>query len=116
VRCRGGQVRLLALTIANPRPSPVGTSPQVARQNERGKVTFHSLRHLAATAAIASHQNVQTVASLLGHASPQVTLTTYADAWAAQVEQSAEGIAAVLFGEDGSKTVAPGSGKAKDRG
>jgi hypothetical protein len=41
---------------------------------------------------------------VLGPAGPQVTLTVYADAWAAQVEQSAEGIADVLFGESGSKT------------
>ncbi len=94
---------------------PLLKTAKVERMTERGKLTFHSLRHCAATAAIASNANVQTVATLLGHASPQVTLTTYADAWAAQVEQSAEGIARVLFPENGSKTVAAGSAKAKDR-
>jgi integrase len=50
-------------------------------QKERGKITFHSLRHSTAIAAIASWANVQTVSSLLGHANPQITLTTYADEW-----------------------------------
>jgi integrase len=73
-------------------------------QNERGKITFHSLRHATATAAIASGANVQTVSSLLGHANPQITLTTYADEWAARLDQNtAAGIAGVLFG---SRTVA----------
>lgn len=46
-------------------------------RKERGKLTFHSLRYATATAAIASGANVQTVSSLLGHAHPQITLTTY---------------------------------------
>lgn len=78
----------------------------VEAQHERGKITFHSLRHSTATAAIASGANVQTVSSLLGHANPQITLTTYADQWAARLDQStAVDIAGVLFG---SKTVAEG--------
>ena len=81
-------------------------------RNERGKLTFHSLRHATATAAIASGANVQTVSSLLGHANPQITLTTYADEWAAKLTQeTASGIAGVLFGSSGasgSKTVAEG--------
>lgn len=51
----------------------------VETRHERGKITFHSLRHSTATAAIASGANVQTVSSLLGHANPQITLTTYAE-------------------------------------
>jgi hypothetical protein len=43
---------------------------------------------------------------MLGHASPNVTLTIYADAWRAKAEHSAEALADVLFGESGSKTVA----------
>ena len=75
-------------------------------RRERGKITFHSLRHSTATAAIASGANVQTVSSLLGHANPQVTLTTYADQWAARLDQAtAVDIAGVLFG---SKMVAGG--------
>ena len=75
-------------------------------RNERGKITFHSLRHSTATAAIASGANVQTVSSLLGHANPQITLTTYADQWAARLDQAtAIDIAGVLFG---SKMVAEG--------
>src|SRR6185437_5971336 len=75
-------------------------------RNERGKITFHSLRHATATAAIASGANVQTVSSLLGHANPQITLTTYAEQWAARLDQAtAIDIADVLFG---SKMVAEG--------
>jgi len=78
----------------------------IETQKERGKITFHSLRHATATAAIASGANVQTVSSLLGHANPQITLTTYADQWAAQLDQAtAVDIAGVLFG---SKMVAEG--------
>ena len=77
----------------------------IETRNERGKITFHSLRHSTATAAIASGANVQTVSSLLGHANPQITLTTYADQWAGRLDQTtAIDIAGVLFG---SKTVAP---------
>ena len=50
----------------------------IATRQERGKITFHSLRHSTATAAIASGANVQTVSSLLGHANSHITLTTYA--------------------------------------
>ena len=75
-------------------------------RNERGRLIFHSLRHATATAAIASRANVQTVSSLLGHANPQITLTTYADEWAARLDQAtAIDIAGVLFG---SKMVAEG--------
>ena len=74
--------------------------------HERGKITFHSVRHSTATAAIASGANVQTVSSLLGHANPQITLTTYADQWAARLDQAtALDIVGVLFG---SETVAEG--------
>jgi integrase len=44
----------------------------IETQNERGKITFHSLRQATATAAIASGANVQTVSSLLGHANPRI--------------------------------------------
>jgi integrase len=83
---------------------PLLKAAGIELENERGKITFHSLRHAAATAAIASGANVQTVCSLLGHANPQITLTTYADEWAAKLDQNtAVDIANVLFG---SKTVA----------
>ena len=49
---------------------------------------------------------MQTLCSLLGHANPQITLTTYADQWAARLNQAtAVDIARVLFG---SKMVAEG--------
>lgn len=74
-------------------------------RNERGKITFHSLRHATATAAIANGANVRTLSSLLGHANPQITLTIYAVQWAARLDQAtAIDTAGVLFG---SQTVAP---------
>ena len=86
---------------------PLLKAAGVALIDERSRrVTFTSLRHTAATAAIASGENVQTIASRLGHANPQVTLTVYADEWAAREEHGTEGVAAILFGESGSKTVA----------
>jgi len=45
---------------------PLLRSVGIELENERGKVTFHSLRHSAATAAIASGANHQTVCCLLG--------------------------------------------------
>jgi hypothetical protein len=52
----------------------------------------------------AARPELQTVSSFLGHANPQITLTTYADKWAARLDQdTAADIAGVLFG---SKTVA----------
>ena len=69
-------------------------------------MTFHSLRHTAATAAIAGGLNIPDVAAMLGHATPNVTLSVYADAWRAKAEHSAEALAGVLFGENGSSLVA----------
>jgi integrase len=68
-------------------------------------MTFHSLRHSAATAAIQSGQTVATVARLLGHASAKTTLNTYADQCASMQEHSAEEIAEALFPGSGSKPV-----------
>lgn len=70
----------------------------IEMQSQRGRITFHSLRHAAATAASASRANVQTASSLLGHANPQITLTTYADEWATRLDQAtAIDIAGVVF-------------------
>jgi integrase len=41
-------------------------------------VTFHSLRHFAATALAGQGISVRTIAGRLGHANPSVTLRTYA--------------------------------------
>ena len=60
----------------------------------------------ARLAAIAAGENVKTVQTNLGHSSAMTTLDTYAEAWAALENHSAEGIERVLFGETGSKTVA----------
>lgn len=43
-----------------------------------GPCTFHDLRHTYATAAIANGADVRSVASILGHSNPALTLTVYA--------------------------------------
>lgn len=85
---------------------PLVKAAGIEKVNERGRVTFHSLRHSAATAAIAANKNVATVQAILGHASAVTTLNTYADAWAAQIEHSGEDIARIMFGASGSSLVA----------
>ena len=53
---------------------------------------FHELRHFAATTAIASGADVQTVAGRLGHADPSVPLRVYGQA----VEERDRVLASVL--------------------
>ena len=87
---------------------PLLKSAGIQMRTAGGKVTFHSLRHSAATAAIQSGQTVATVAGLLGHSSLQTTLDIYTDEWASMQEHSAEAITEVLFPGSGGKT---GGGK-----
>lgn len=49
-----------------------------ARSHGFPDVTFHALRHTHASMLLASHVDVATVASRLGHASPDTTLRVYA--------------------------------------
>lgn len=49
-----------------------------ARRHGFPDVTFHALRHTHASMLLASHVDVATVASRLGHASPDTTLRVYA--------------------------------------
>ncbi len=57
---------------------------------------LHDLRHWSATEAIASGQDVRTVANRLGHADPAMTLRVYAHAVAAADEALAEILGAAL--------------------
>ena len=51
-------------------------------------VTFHDLRHAYASALIAGGADVVTVQHALGHASPMVTLSTYAHLWPDAAERT----------------------------
>jgi integrase len=47
------------------------------RQIGRADLHFHDLRHIFASTLIAGGVNVALVARLMGHSTPQVTLTVY---------------------------------------
>jgi integrase len=74
--------------------------------------TFHMLRHSFATALIQSGESAPTVAKLVGHARPSFTMDVYADAWPDAVSAAGEKVAALLFADSGSKTVAEPNAKA----
>ncbi|MBI3974021.1 MAG: site-specific integrase [Chloroflexi bacterium] len=81
--------------------TPYGT-PLVARnvirlfESFRGRiglpatVTFHALRHTAASMRLAAGVSLPEVAQILGHATPQVTATIYAHMIGRSTHQSAE--------------------------
>ena len=60
------------------------------------KVTFHSLRHTFASAAISAGVNVVTVSRHLGHGSPTITLSVYAHIFKADDRAAADAIERVL--------------------
>jgi integrase len=59
-------------------------------------VTFHALRHFAATTLAASGVGVRTIAGRLGHANPSVTLRTYAYFLDAADREAAQAIGEVV--------------------
>ncbi|MDK6259262.1 tyrosine-type recombinase/integrase [Corynebacterium frankenforstense] len=62
----------------------------LARMRERDPefpwVTPHGLRHVAAGLMVSEHANVLAVSRQLGHASPMITLTTYAELFTEDLE------------------------------
>jgi len=58
---------------------------------------FHDLRHAAASALLGAGQDVATVAGVLGHSSPAVTLRVYAYALPSRMREAAAAIDA-LYG------------------
>ena len=84
--------RLLAVGVRVYERTPILTGPKgesltpaymsaVFRKCARSTgidATYHSLRHTSASLMLASGTDVRTVASRLGHASPTITLATYA--------------------------------------
>lgn len=77
-----------------PNPDRIGwwwrRSRELAGIDERWRL--HDLRHWSATEAIASGQDVRTVADRLGHADPAMTLRVYAHA----VRAADEALAGIL--------------------
>jgi integrase len=59
-------------------------------------VTFHALRHFAATTLAGEGVGVRTIAGRLGHANPSVTLRTYAHFLDASDREAAEAIGLVV--------------------
>jgi integrase len=54
---------------------------KTAAETVKVEATAHALRHLYASALIAGGASVKQVQTVLGHASPVVTLRTYAHLW-----------------------------------
>jgi integrase len=63
-----------------------------------GEATFHSLRHAHASMLIASGVDVVKISKRLGHASPTMTLGTYAHLFAQREDQAADAINAAVAG------------------
>jgi integrase len=66
-----------------------------AKANLTG-VTLHSLRHSAATLLLASGADVRTVAGILGHASPKMTLDVYGHVVAGLASRAIDGLGQTL--------------------
>lgn|GEM_PF-5885523 len=61
------------------------------------KKRLHDARHTFATLLIGSGVDVRTAATLLGHSSPNVTLSTYAHAIAGLTEDAVDGVFCYTF-------------------
>lgn len=59
-------------------------------------IPFHGLRHTSATLLIASHQDIKTVSSRLGHAQPSTTMNIYAHALQESDRKAADALKALL--------------------
>lgn len=79
-----------------PLDAPTKAFARTARTAGLKGVTLHSLRHTAATWALAGGTDVRTAAALLGHRSPNLTLATYGHVVAGMQERAVELIGDVL--------------------
>lgn len=91
-------------------PSEVGT-PVNARNRDREYCRFieragvpaipiHGVRHTVATLAVASGEDIRTVADLLGHSTPSVTVNTYAHVLAHRKVEITNTISRMILGAD----------------
>jgi integrase len=90
---------------------------EAARKAGLGKTTPHALRHTAASLAISAGAHVVSVAALLGHASPNVTLGVYSHLLADDLNGVADRLdaaaAEISRTERGPNVVALEKGKAR---
>ncbi len=79
------------------RPTTVNRAWQAAlKQAGARRIRFHDLRHTHATLLLAAGVSVPVVAQRLGHASPAITLSTYAHALPDGQEQATRAVGQVL--------------------
>jgi len=73
------------------------------------QVTFHALRHFAATTLAAQGVGVRTIAGRLGHANPGITLRTYAHFLDTADRDAADAIGKALDGSHPASAKRPGA-------
>ena len=74
-------------------------------------ITFHDLRHTFATIAIAEKTDVMSLAAIMGHSDPTITLKTYAIALAGPKRQTMSAVGGFYSeGESGGATESPQRG------
>ena len=64
-------------------------------------IKFHSLRHTAASLALADGENVKVVSEMLGHADASITLNVYAHVMPTQHRNRADRMGEMLTGTAG---------------
>jgi integrase len=93
-------------------PNSIGRPPEPRAFNRHFKATLagaglpvtlrlHDCRHFAATAMITDGTDVQTVAGLLGHADPSLTVRTYAHVVPEAARRAAERMGVLINAESG---------------
>jgi len=73
---------------------------------ELPRIRFHDLRHTYASLKIEQGENLVYISKQMGHSSPVVTATVYAHMINDTNYESACGLEEMIFGKNGSKTVA----------
>ena len=84
--------------------TPYHTLQNILKRYNEGKppeqqlplISFHGLRHTAATLLIASQQDIKTVSSRLGHAQSSTTLNIYTHALRESDRKAADALEAIL--------------------
>jgi integrase len=70
---------------------------QLVKQTGLPRIRLHDCRHTAASLLLASGVPTKVVSELLGHASPTITLTTYAHVMPGMAEQAGAALSASLL-------------------
>lgn len=89
--------------LAAPQPQPIDVNAMLASELLASSLrikakgfSLHSLRHFGATQTLVAGNDVRTVAVLLGHADPSVTLRTYGHVVAGAQERAVAGMDEVI--------------------